>query len=265
MSRRWRSIWACRSTVSGGKACSGARRNGTPTAPILFESPDGRRRRSGGAGRPGVRRRFRQVSADLSVRGCRRGRRKAKGDAAAAATANRPGLSLHLINPGRPRCETSNGRQANPHARRNRGRRARIKPRRLIASSLQHNSASPAGSLTWMPQQRRPDGRAQLVHRAAAAPDEGEVVRSERVVTRQGRSVCRHAEQRGLSSPSAARVGPSPAYRLIVPLEEAGHESRHSAVARHHRHSLSHLRSSRRRCRLQKSAKSRQLFDTLIR
>ena len=48
-----------------------------------------------------------------------------------------------------------------------------------------------------MPQQRRPDGRAQLVHRAAAAGDEGEVVRAERIVTRQGRSVARHAEQRG--------------------------------------------------------------------
>ena len=45
-------------------------RDGTPTAPILFETSDGPMRRSGGAGPPGVRRRFPQVSADLSVRWC---------------------------------------------------------------------------------------------------------------------------------------------------------------------------------------------------
>lgn len=45
-------------------------RDGAPTAPVLFESPGGPLGRAGGAGPPGVRGRFPQVSADLSVRWC---------------------------------------------------------------------------------------------------------------------------------------------------------------------------------------------------
>lgn len=45
-------------------------RNGQPTAAILFQLPDGRLGRAGGQGPPGVRGRFPQVSADLSVRWC---------------------------------------------------------------------------------------------------------------------------------------------------------------------------------------------------
>ncbi|MCI3130968.1 phosphoadenosine phosphosulfate reductase family protein [Phenylobacterium aquaticum] len=45
-------------------------RDGTPTAPVLFDTPDGRLGRAGGAGPAGVRGRFPQVSADLSVRWC---------------------------------------------------------------------------------------------------------------------------------------------------------------------------------------------------
>jgi 3'-phosphoadenosine 5'-phosphosulfate sulfotransferase (PAPS reductase)/FAD synthetase len=45
-------------------------RLGAPTAPIAFETPDGGLGRAGGAGPPGVRGRFPQVSADLSVRWC---------------------------------------------------------------------------------------------------------------------------------------------------------------------------------------------------
>lgn len=44
-------------------------RDGTPTAPTHFETPDGVGT-SGGRGKPGTRRRFPQVSADLSVRWC---------------------------------------------------------------------------------------------------------------------------------------------------------------------------------------------------
>jgi len=45
-------------------------RDGVATAPIRFETPEGRLGRAGGAGPPGVRGRFPQVSADLSVRWC---------------------------------------------------------------------------------------------------------------------------------------------------------------------------------------------------
>ena len=45
-------------------------RDGVPTAPILFEQPGAPLGRAGGAGPPGVRGRFPQVSADLSVRWC---------------------------------------------------------------------------------------------------------------------------------------------------------------------------------------------------
>lgn len=45
-------------------------RDGDPTAPILFEQPGGGLGRAGGHGPPGVRGRFPQVSADLSVRWC---------------------------------------------------------------------------------------------------------------------------------------------------------------------------------------------------
>lgn len=45
-------------------------RAGAPTAPIRFERPDGGLGRAGGAGPPGARGRFPQVSADLSVRWC---------------------------------------------------------------------------------------------------------------------------------------------------------------------------------------------------
>lgn len=44
-------------------------RAGTPTAPVTFETPSGERT-VGGAGPPGTRGRFPQVSADLSVRWC---------------------------------------------------------------------------------------------------------------------------------------------------------------------------------------------------
>jgi hypothetical protein len=45
-------------------------RDGDPTAPIMFETSGGGLGRAGGAGPPGVRGRFPQVSADLSVRWC---------------------------------------------------------------------------------------------------------------------------------------------------------------------------------------------------
>jgi len=45
-------------------------RDGTPTAPICFQTPDGTMQRAGGAGQPGTRLRFPQVSADLSQRWC---------------------------------------------------------------------------------------------------------------------------------------------------------------------------------------------------
>lgn len=45
-------------------------RAGDPTAPILFEQPGRGLGRAGGHGPPGVRGRFPQVSADLSVRWC---------------------------------------------------------------------------------------------------------------------------------------------------------------------------------------------------
>ena len=45
-------------------------RDGAATAPVVFETPEGRLGRAGGGGPPGVRMRFPQVSADLSVRWC---------------------------------------------------------------------------------------------------------------------------------------------------------------------------------------------------
>ncbi len=45
-------------------------RDGVPTAPIRFEQPGGGLGLAGGHGPPGVRGRFPQVSADLSVRWC---------------------------------------------------------------------------------------------------------------------------------------------------------------------------------------------------
>lgn len=45
-------------------------RDGDPTAAIRFETPSGAVGRAGGAGPPGVRGRFPQVAADLSVRWC---------------------------------------------------------------------------------------------------------------------------------------------------------------------------------------------------
>lgn len=45
-------------------------RDGTATAPISFETPDGLLRTTGGAGPAGTRRKFPQVSPDLSVRWC---------------------------------------------------------------------------------------------------------------------------------------------------------------------------------------------------
>lgn len=45
-------------------------RNGTPTAPTVFERPDGSFGEKGGKGMPGTRQKFPQVSADLSVRWC---------------------------------------------------------------------------------------------------------------------------------------------------------------------------------------------------
>lgn len=44
-------------------------RDNAPTAPIVYETPDGRRS-SGGAGKPNTRLQFPQVSPDLSVRWC---------------------------------------------------------------------------------------------------------------------------------------------------------------------------------------------------
>lgn len=44
-------------------------RNGTPTAPVSFETPDGTMHR-GGEGRPGRRLRFPQISGNLAVRWC---------------------------------------------------------------------------------------------------------------------------------------------------------------------------------------------------
>lgn len=45
-------------------------RDGGPTAAVVFERPEGGLGHAGGQGPPGVRRRFPQVSADLSVRWC---------------------------------------------------------------------------------------------------------------------------------------------------------------------------------------------------
>lgn len=45
-------------------------RDGTPTAPICFQTPNGSVHRVGGNGRSGSRLRFPQVSADLSQRWC---------------------------------------------------------------------------------------------------------------------------------------------------------------------------------------------------
>lgn len=45
-------------------------RDGTPTAPICFQTPDGVVQRAGGTGQPGTRLRFPQVSANLSQRWC---------------------------------------------------------------------------------------------------------------------------------------------------------------------------------------------------
>ena len=45
-------------------------RNGTPTAPTVFERPDRSFGTKGGKGLPGTRQKFPQVSADLSVRWC---------------------------------------------------------------------------------------------------------------------------------------------------------------------------------------------------
>ncbi|MBA4794413.1 MAG: phosphoadenosine phosphosulfate reductase family protein [Phenylobacterium sp.] len=45
-------------------------RDGAPTAPALFETPEGRLGRAGGEGPPGVRGRFPQVCADLRLRWC---------------------------------------------------------------------------------------------------------------------------------------------------------------------------------------------------
>lgn len=45
-------------------------RNGTPTAPVHFYTPSGEKREIGGVGPLGTRRKFPQVSADLSVRWC---------------------------------------------------------------------------------------------------------------------------------------------------------------------------------------------------
>ncbi len=62
-------------------------RDGVPTAPVLFETPEGRSGRAGGNGPPGVRMRFPQVSADLSVRWCSSG---LKIEVLAAAIRNQP-------------------------------------------------------------------------------------------------------------------------------------------------------------------------------
>jgi 3'-phosphoadenosine 5'-phosphosulfate sulfotransferase (PAPS reductase)/FAD synthetase len=45
-------------------------RAGAPTAPVVYETLEGRLERAGGSGPPGVRGLFPQVSADLSVRWC---------------------------------------------------------------------------------------------------------------------------------------------------------------------------------------------------
>ena len=45
-------------------------RNETPTAPVHFYTQSGEKRQVGGAGKPNTRRKFPQVSADLSVRWC---------------------------------------------------------------------------------------------------------------------------------------------------------------------------------------------------
>ena len=45
-------------------------RDGTPTAAVCFQTPDGSVGRVGGAGQPGTRLRFPQVSADLNQRWC---------------------------------------------------------------------------------------------------------------------------------------------------------------------------------------------------
>ena len=45
-------------------------RDGAPTAPVVFETPEGRLGRAGGEGPPGVRGRFPQVCADLRLRWC---------------------------------------------------------------------------------------------------------------------------------------------------------------------------------------------------
>ena len=45
-------------------------RDGTPTAPICFETPTGTVQRVGGSGSPGTRLRFPQISADLNQRWC---------------------------------------------------------------------------------------------------------------------------------------------------------------------------------------------------
>ena len=70
MSRLWRGTSACRSIGPGVKAASSARCCGAaPTAPVVFETPDGVIR-AGGQGPEGTRLRFPQVSASLSVRWC---------------------------------------------------------------------------------------------------------------------------------------------------------------------------------------------------
>ena len=45
-------------------------RDGTPTAPICFETPEGTLGKVGGNGPPGTRLRFPQVTADLKQRYC---------------------------------------------------------------------------------------------------------------------------------------------------------------------------------------------------
>lgn len=60
-------------------------RYGTATAPVAFETPGGELRFAGGEGDPGTRRKFPQVSADLSVRWCSSA---LKIDVAAAAMRN---------------------------------------------------------------------------------------------------------------------------------------------------------------------------------
>lgn len=62
-------------------------RDHAPTAPVVFERPDGMLGRAGGSGPPGIRGRFPQVSADLSVRWCSPA---LKIDVLAAAIRNQP-------------------------------------------------------------------------------------------------------------------------------------------------------------------------------